>query len=179
MSKNDSYGKKGSLKCFIGYINETDAFPVSLWIKLRQMNGYVKYFDSNNKCIDHLVHDKELLKKYNEIWNKISNLLKKGFDSGPVYNDKYIKTKRKIYDNRTNTNFQDNKIPQDDEYFTCLSVTLLDSVVNADKKYPQIFLEECKYAIQKKKKYINEELNLDESDNDESDNDKSNESDED
>ena len=25
-----------------------------------------------------LVHDKELLKKYNEIWNKISNLLKKG-----------------------------------------------------------------------------------------------------
>ena len=46
--------------------------------------------------------------------------------------------------------------------------------------YPQIFLEECKYAVKKKKirNIINDELNLDESD-DASDNDKSNESDED
>ena len=46
--------------------------------------------------------------------------------------------------------------------------------------YPQIFLEECKYAVKKKKirNTINDELNLDESD-DASDNDKSNESDED
>ena len=51
------------------------------------------------------------------------------------------------------------------------------NVVNADKKYyPQIFLEECKYAVIKKRimNTINEELNLNESD-DESDNDKSNE----
>ena len=57
---------------------------------------------------------------------------------------------------------------------------LLDSVVKIDNDYyPQIFLEECKYAVKKKKiiKTINEELNLDES-NDESDNDKSIESDE-
>ena len=44
-----------------------------------------------------LAHDKELLKKYNAIWDKISNLLKNRFDSEPVYNDKYIKTKTKIY----------------------------------------------------------------------------------
>ena len=49
------------------------------------MNGYVKYFDSNNKYINLLVHDKELLKKYNEIWDKISNLLKKEFDSRLVH----------------------------------------------------------------------------------------------
>ena len=40
------------------------------------MNGYVKYFDTNNKYMKLLVHDKELLKKYNAIWDKISNLLK-------------------------------------------------------------------------------------------------------
>ena len=34
-----------------------------------------------------------IAKKYNAIWDKISNLLKKEFDSEPVYNDKYIKTK--------------------------------------------------------------------------------------
>ena len=32
------------------------------------------------------------------------------------------------------------------------SVILLDFIVNADRKYyPQIFLKECKYAIEKKK----------------------------
>ena len=30
------------------------------------MNGYVKYFVNRNKCINLLVHNKELLKKYNE-----------------------------------------------------------------------------------------------------------------
>ena len=42
------------------------------------MNGYAKYFDSNNKYMNFLFHDKELQKKYNAIWHKISNLLKKG-----------------------------------------------------------------------------------------------------
>ena len=73
--------KKGSFKYFIEYINETDAFPVPLYIKLPQMNGCVKYFDSNNKCFNLLIHDKEWLKKYNEIWDKTSKVfyLKKAF----------------------------------------------------------------------------------------------------
>ena len=37
--------------------------------------------------------------------HEISNLLKKGFDSEPLYNDKYIKTKIKFYNNRVYTNF--------------------------------------------------------------------------
>ena len=40
-----------------------------------------------------------------------------------------------------------------DEYRTCLSVLLSYSVVKTDNYYyPQIFLQECKYAIKKKKK---------------------------
>ena len=44
-------------------------------------------------------------------------------------------------------------MPENIEFFFSLSVTLLDSiVVNTDKKcYPQIFLKECKYALEKKK----------------------------
>ena len=56
----------------------------------------------------------------------------------------------------------------------------MDAVSKIDNDYyPQIFLEECKYAVKKKNimNTINEELDLDESD-DESDNGKSNESDE-
>ena len=96
---------------------------------------------------------KKILEKYSEIWNKIKSLIKKEFNSEPVYNDKYIKTKIKIYNHKVYTNFQHNKIPKDNEYCACLSVTLLDSVfVNLDKEYyPQICLEECKYAIKIKK----------------------------
>ena len=151
-----------------------------LCIKLPQMNRYVKYFN-DSKGINLLIHDEELLKKCNEIWDKISNLLKKGFNSEPVYNYKYIKTKIKTCNNRIITNFQDNKIPKDNEYCACLSVILIDPVVNVDRKYDsQIFLQECKYAVKKKKiiHSIYTELNLDESD-DRCDNEKSNKSDED
>ena len=61
-----------------------------LYIILPQMRAYVKYFDKNNQYIKLLVHDKELLKKHNEIWDKIKSLLKKEFDSDPIYNDKTI-----------------------------------------------------------------------------------------
>ena len=136
------------------------------------MNAYAKYCDKNNKYRNLLVNDKEILKKYLEIWNKIKSLIKKEFNSEPVYNDKYIKTKIKIYNNRVYKNFQHNKIPKDNECFAQLSVILLDSIfVNSDKEYyPQILLEECKYAIKNKKivNTINEDLELSESD-DESD----------
>ena len=47
------------------------------------------------------------------------------------------------------TNFQHNIIAKDNEYCVCFSVMLLDSIFNnSDKEYyPQIFLQECKYAI--------------------------------
>ena len=43
VSKRESYGKKGSLKYFIGY-NEND-FIRPLCIKLPQMIGYVKHIE--------------------------------------------------------------------------------------------------------------------------------------
>ena len=44
-----------------------------------------------------------------------------------MYDNNYIKTKIKIYNNRKNTIFQGNEISEDNEYCTCLSVILLDS----------------------------------------------------
>ena len=71
------------------------------------MIGHVKHFDIN-KTMFFKVSDNNLLKKYNKIWEKISNLLDIKFDSQPVYGDgdKYIKTKIKMYGDRVNTNFQ-------------------------------------------------------------------------
>ena len=88
-----------------------------------------------------------------------------GYDSEPVYSDKYIKAKINLCD----TNVYGNKTPIEDEHYTWFSVILLDSIVYVDKKYyPPIFLKECKYAVRKKKMLntICEELKLDEYDDD-------------
>ena len=152
LSHKKSYSK-GSFKYFIRYRHKGNGFPSPLCVKLPQMNAYAAYFDKNNKYRNLLVNDKERLKRYSEILNKIESLIKKEFNSEPAYNDKYIKTKTKIYNNMVYTNIQHNKIPKDNEYFACLSVILLDFIfVNSDKEYyPQILLEECKYALKNKK----------------------------
>ena len=102
------------------------------------------------------------------MWHKIKSSIKKGSNSELVYNNKYIKTKIKIYNDKVYTNFQHNKMPKDNEYCACLSVILLDSIfVNSNKEYyPQIFLEERKYAIKDRKivNTITEDLRLNKSD---------------
>ena len=62
------------------------------------MTGYAKEFD-DNVTMSFIVRDKQLLKNYIKIWDKIEKLMKINFESNPVYgNDvKYIKTKIKIY----------------------------------------------------------------------------------
>ena len=145
------------------------------------MIGCVKIFDSN-KTMSFKVGDNELLKKYNKIWEKISNLMNIEFDSEPVYgdNDKYIKTKIKMYEDRVNTNFQDKKEPKENASYNFLSLIMLDSVIKVNKKDDrQTHLEECKYVIRKNKmeNLINVDLDLslsDESDS-ESDNETGNE----
>ena len=61
------------------------------------------------------VTDNKLLKKYTKIWEKVSNLMNIEFDSEPVYgdNDKYIKTKIKMYENKVNINFQGKEVPKE------------------------------------------------------------------
>ena len=65
VSKTESYGTKNSLKYFIGY-NDDDNVIRPLLIKLSQMIGYVKHFDST-KTISFKVSDNKLLKKYPKI----------------------------------------------------------------------------------------------------------------
>ena len=85
----------------------------------------------SNKTVSFKVIDNKLLKKYNKIWEKISNLMNIEFDSQPVYGDgdKYIKTKIKMYDDRVNTNFQGKKVPKENASYRCLSLIMLDSVI--------------------------------------------------
>ena len=50
-----------------------------------------------------------------------------------------------MYSHYVDTNFQDKKIPKEKALCSCLSIIMLDSVINAKRKYyPQTLLEECK-----------------------------------
>ena len=92
-------------------------------------------------------------------------LLRIDFENKPVYgdDDKYIKTKIKIYADSVITNFHNKKIPKEKVPCKCLSRIMLDSVLKAYEKYhPQTFLEECKYVQEKikTKNYVDENLKI-------------------
>ena len=79
---------------------------------LQRISSYVKRFNKGN-YMSSLIKDDSLFKRYNKIWNKVNNSIKKGFASKPVYNDKYFKTKTKTYESKVSTNFHDSKIPKE------------------------------------------------------------------
>ena len=94
---------------------------------------------------------------------KVDKLIRIDFESKFVYgdDDKYIKTKIKIYAENMITNFHNKKMPKEKLPCKCLSIIILDYVIKATKKYqPQTFLEECKYVQEKIKleNYIDEDL---------------------
>ena len=70
------------------------------------------------------------------------------------------------------TNLHDKKMPKEKAPCKCLSTIMLDSVVKANKKcYPQILLEECKYAQEKIKiqNHIDNDLEKSESNSESND----------
>ena len=139
------------------------------------MTGYFKKF-TENAIMSFRVNNKQLLKNYNKIWEKIEKLMRIGFESKPVYgdDDKYIKTKIKIYVDSIVTNFHNKKMPKEKSQCKCLSIIILHSVIKANKKYyPQTFLEECKYIQEKIKieNYIDDDLKSDSDFNEETESD--------
>ena len=138
VSKNEPYGTKNVLKYFIGY-NDKD-FIRPLCLRLPQMTGYAK--KNNNAAMSFRANNEQLLKNYNKISKKIKilkkveKLLRIDFESKPVYgdDDKYIKTKIKIYADNMITNFHNKKMPKEKAPCKCLSIIILDSVIKANKK---------------------------------------------
>ena len=64
-----------------------------LHIMLPKTDAYVKNYDGQTKWMHFLIENDDLLEKYNSIWDKVSADIKKEFDSKPVYNKNFLKTK--------------------------------------------------------------------------------------
>ena len=141
VSKKETYGTKNALKYFIEY-NDNDVIR-PLCLRLLQMTGYAKKFNENT-TLSFRVNNKQLLKNYNKIWAKTEKLLRIDFESKHVYgdDDKYIKTKTKIYEDNMSTDFHNKKMPKEKATCKYLSIIMLHSVIKANKKYyPKTLLE--------------------------------------
>ena len=88
-------------KYIIGY-NDNTISPLQLF--LPKMTGYLNILKDG-------ANNNEFLERYTAIWEKISDLVNKKFDSDPIYNNKYINTKIRSHNNDIITDFRniDNK----------------------------------------------------------------------
>ena len=111
-----------------------------LYIILPQMSGYIKYFDDGGKNMSFVTNNKEIYKKYNEIWEVVRKLLKLKFFVNPVRDNKYIISKLKIFNKINRTTFTDNVVPIEKNHYICIPAIDIDSALKIDKRaYPQVY----------------------------------------
>ena len=76
----------------------------------------------------------------------------------------------KTFSEAINTRFSDNKVPKEKNHYICIAAICIDSALRIEKKnYPQVYLEQCKYKIKRRKPvaFIDAEVDLSSSDTDE------------
>ena len=92
------------------------------------------------------------------------------FHSQPIYEQKYLKAEVREFDGMIKTNFLGSDVPRENMHYTCITCITIDSVMKINlKNYPQVYLEECKYKVNKiqMSRFINAKLESDlESDSD-------------
>ena len=112
ISKPETY-ENNMRKYIIGY-NDNTISPLQLF--LPKVTGYLNNLKDGARKMSFFTNNNEFLERYNAIWEKISDLVKKKFDSDPIYSNKYIKSKIRSYNNDIITNFRNidnknNKLP--------------------------------------------------------------------
>ena len=162
ISKSETY-ENNMRKYIIGY-NDNTISPLQLF--LPKMTGYLNIFEDGARKMSFFTTNNEFLERYTAIWEKISDLVNKKFDSDPIYNNKYI---IRSYNNDIKTNFgnidnKNNKLPEKNKPYKCVSLISLDSIIKINKKYyPQTLLQECVYKLINKKVENITNINLDSS----------------
>ena len=166
ISKPETY-ENNMRKYIIGY-NDNTISPLQLL--LPKMTGYVNIFKDDARKMSLFTDNNEFLERYTAIWEKRSDLVNKKFDSDPIYNNKYINTEIRSYNNDIKTNFRNidnknNKLPEKNKPYKCVSLISLASIIKTNRKYyPQTLLQECVYKlINKKVENIITNINLDSS----------------
>ena len=103
---------------------------VSGYIEEKGVNKYL-VFDSTDK-------NKQLLKKYNDVWNGIKNKIKEISDSECDYEKYYMKIK---------FNSDDNLPLNKPLKFHLITITIRSVFEEDGKLYPQVFLDDTLYEL--------------------------------
>ena len=106
------------------------------------MSGYVKALkdkdgdkDKINKLMSSRIDDDNLLEKYKANWTKIEDLKNIELNALAAYDDRYIKTKIKTYDDEVYTNFRGLNVPEDGVVCESFTVISIDSLLVYDNKF--------------------------------------------
>ena len=118
------------------------------------------------------IEDESVYLKYTEIWNKIKDVLNVKLHSQSIHDNEYIKTKVKALNSMINKLFPGYEIPKEKTHYGCITAICIDSILRVYKKnYPQVYVEQCKYKMKKRKlvDFIDDEVDLSLSDSDDLD----------
>ena len=128
------------------------------------MSGYVKTFkveDKNSELLSFSIDNEKLSEKYKAIWNKIKDIKNIKLNAFTGYDDRYIKTKRRTYDDKVYNNFRGLSVLQDDiEYISLTDISMVSLLVYENKYYLQLYLHNSAYKIINKQMtdYLEENL---------------------
>ena len=143
---NKIKGNNETSKVSTACMDDISGIVTPLCIILSQMSGWIKYFENVGKNMSFKIEDGSVYLKYNEIWNKIKELLGGiKFHSEPIYDDSYIKTKVKNFSDMIKTLFDggnkySNEIPKERIEYACIACISIDSVLEVDKKVIHKFI---------------------------------------
>ena len=131
---NKIKGNNETSKVFIGYMDDISGIVTALCIILPQMSGWIIYFENGGRNMSFKIEVDSVYLKYNEIWNKIKELLG-GLKlySEPIYDDSYIKTKVKTFSDMIKTLFDGNEIPKERVEYACTACISIDSMLKVNK----------------------------------------------
>ena len=122
------------------------------------MSGYVKTSKvkdgdkKTNKLMSFIINDEKLSEKYKTIWPKIEDLKNIELNVLPVFDNRYIKTKIRTYDDKVYNNFGGLNVPEDDRECESFTVTSIDSLLLHENKFHlQLYLNHSAYKIMDKR----------------------------
>ena len=110
-----------------------------MYLRITHASGYIKEINENKYLIfDSIDENKELLKKYNDVFNGIRNKIKKISGDECDYEKDYMKIKFN----------SDDDLPLNKPLKFHLMTITIRSVFEEDGKfYPQVFLDDTSYEL--------------------------------
>ena len=120
-----------------GYIEEKDLNP--LYLHIDHAGGYVEKEGANKYLVfDSTDQNKKLLRKYNDVWNRIKNKVNEVSDSEFDYEKDYLKSKFGSDDN----------LPLNKPLkFHLMTITIRRVFEEDGRLYPRIFLDDSLYEL--------------------------------